>query len=337
MENKLNLSLANPKDLLAASEHKVTTPHDIGQWGVATVAKRRFHDKSRQDADDSTDIIISTSTINANDTIHENIEGHRTFSYPPEDFGRVGSPVVLDYNVMNSETATESQLKKIHDKSKVSSDTKEVENDKKSLIPNKYNSSDTDTGKEKKVHHKTAIVFKEKWRKKEARIRKNSPIGHMKGWKLVPVIVKSDDDLRQEQCCSQTIKLMNTILKEADIDCWLRPYDIIAISPDSGIIEAIPDTISISALRRVEFGNQTLLEFFESYHGSPDSLRFKYAVNNFIISLAGYSIVCYLLHIKDRHNGNILLDNKGHVIHIDFGFILGSYITHQISAEFCYN
>ena len=56
------------------------------------------------------------------------------------------------------------------------------------------------------------VVFKEPWKVKEARYRKLSPLGDTQGWRLMAVIVKSGDDLRQEQCAAQLIHLMSHIL-----------------------------------------------------------------------------------------------------------------------------
>lgn len=162
------------------------------------------------------------------------------------------------------------------------------------------------------------VVFKENWKEKEGRIRAASAYGSHPGWRLLPILVKANDDLRQEQLASQLIYKMSAILAREHVPVWLCPYEIVALTEGGGLIEAIPDTISLSSLKKNDTNFSSLKGFFNSYFDDPD--RLADAKANFCESLAAYSIVCFLLQIKDRHNGNILLDNKGHLIHIDFGF-----------------
>lgn len=68
----------------------------------------------------------------------------------------------------------------------------------------------------------------------------------------------------------------------------------------------------------------TLYQYFEREFGPSTSEAFIIAQRNFIQSCAAYCLVCYLIQVKDRHNGNILLHSDGHLIHIDFGFILST-------------
>ena len=64
--------------------------------------------------------------------------------------------------------------------------------------------------------------------------------------------------------------------------------------------------------------NWTLATFFAKYF----TKSYMEAQKNFVESLAGYSLFNYLFNIKDRHNGNILLDFEGRIIHIDYGFMI---------------
>ena len=65
-----------------------------------------------------------------------------------------------------------------------------------------------------------------------------------------------------------------------------------------------------------------LLSYFYNEFGAANSEEFLTAQRNFVESCAAYCVISYLIQVKDRHNGNILLDNEGHLIHIDYGFIL---------------
>uniref|UniRef100_H2Z9X0 Phosphatidylinositol 4-kinase beta n=1 Tax=Ciona savignyi TaxID=51511 RepID=H2Z9X0_CIOSA len=166
----------------------------------------------------------------------------------------------------------------------------------------------------------SAAALKEPWSCKVQRIREASPYGHLPNWRLYAAIIKCGDDLRQELLAFQMLTQLEEAWKKERVQLWLRPYEIIVTSNDSGIIEPIVNAVSLHQKN----SQSSLLNYFYQEYGGPNSEGFLTAQRNFVESSAAYSLVCYLLQVKDRHNGNILLDSDGHIIHIDFGYILSS-------------
>ena len=168
-------------------------------------------------------------------------------------------------------------------------------------------------------------VFGESFAKKGKNIKKTSLFGSLNSHKIFRCIIKTHEDLRQEQFATQLINEFYQIFKIENVDCWLNTYEIISTGNDSGLVEMVNDSLSLDQLKQ-KINHISLADFYLHYfgNGNKESVAYKKAMKNFVSSLAGYSLVCYFLQIKDRHNGNILIDNKGHLIHIDFGFLLSN-------------
>lgn len=182
----------------------------------------------------------------------------------------------------------------------------------------------------------SAATFGEAWSLKKERIRKSSPYGWMKNWDVLSVIVKTGADLRQEAFACQLIQVCDKIWHDADIPVWVKRMRILVTGESSGLIETITNGVSLHSLKRsltlatIESGQNprgriaTLKDHFVKAFGPPESDAYKAAEDAFKRSLAAYSIISYVLQLKDRHNGNVLIDNEGHIIHIDFGFMLSN-------------
>lgn len=96
------------------------------------------------------------------------------------------------------------------------------------------------------------VEVKETCEQQEKRIRHESIFGHLKTWKLLRIIVKAGDDLRQEQFAMQLISQIDQIFKRKKLNIWLKPYEILATGKDCGLIEFLTDSASIDAIKKKE-------------------------------------------------------------------------------------
>jgi len=101
------------------------------------------------------------------------------------------------------------------------------------------------------------------------------------------VLMKTGDDLRQDQLVMMMIKLMDRLLKRASLDLCITPYSIIATSQSSGMIEFVEESSPLSAI--LANHNNSILQFFQSVapqKGSKYGIR-PDVLSSYVRSVAG--------------------------------------------------
>ncbi|KAL3843837.1 hypothetical protein ACJIZ3_001240 [Penstemon smallii] len=175
-------------------------------------------------------------------------------------------------------------------------------------------------------------------------------------------LLKGHEDLRQDERVMQLFGLVNTLLgnsrKTFEKDLSIKKYAVIPLSPNSGLIEWVPDCDTLHHLireyrdaRKITLNQEhkLMLGFAPDYDHLPLIAKvevFEYALQNtegndlarvlwlksrtsevwlerrtnYTRSLAVMSMVGYLLGLGDRHPSNLMLHRySGKILHIDFG------------------
>ncbi|KAK0607667.1 hypothetical protein LWI29_018339 [Acer saccharum] len=175
-------------------------------------------------------------------------------------------------------------------------------------------------------------------------------------------LLKGHEDLRQDERVMQLFGLVNTLLensrKTMEKDLSIQRYAVIPLSPNSGLIEWVPNCDTLHHLireyrdaRKITLNQEHkyMLSFAPDYDHLPLIAKvevFEYALQNtegndlsrvlwlksrtsevwlerrtnYTRSLAVMSMVGYLLGLGDRHPSNLMLHRySGKILHIDFG------------------
>lgn len=71
----------------------------------------------------------------------------------------------------------------------------------------------------------------------------------MPSYQIRSYLIKSGDDLRQEYMATRLIKLIEDISVKENLKLWIRSYAVIPYNSDSGLIEFVPNTRTVSYLK----------------------------------------------------------------------------------------
>ena len=138
-----------------------------------------------------------------------------------------------------------------------------------------------------------------------------------KGGFLYNILLKQED-VRTDRLAMTMGYWINSLTGS----CRVYTYDVFPINSLCGVVQMIPATTTLYDLRRSSI---SLLNHIMS---SNESLDIKTLRHRVISSTAGACLLAFAMGLGDRHLQNILVCPDAHLVHVDFGYVLGDDPKH---------
>jgi hypothetical protein len=142
--------------------------------------------------------------------------------------------------------------------------------------------------------------------------------------KNVKFIIKKDKSVRKEQiisCLIDTMQNKLNINENSNNEENVPTYQILMLSKDLGIIEYIEDSITLRMINQTGF---TLQNYILNHNMNT---KLDIIKSRFMYSLSISSCISYIIGLGDRHLDNIMINKKGQLFHIDYGYIMENPMT----------
>lgn len=124
------------------------------------------------------------------------------------------------------------------------------------------------------------------------------------------------EDIRKDAIVIGMAKLCRKLLQENDIHVPFISYDVVPTSPTSGFIEIVQQSKTLNEI----FQEGTINNYLQIHN--PEK-KIGDILENYMKSLAFWTIFTYLLGVGDRHLDNIMLTSGGILFHIDYSYVFG--------------
>ena len=145
--------------------------------------------------------------------------------------GIIDSSDIKNKLIINEESKKNDILDKDEKKS---NDNQNTSNNKKNSIGNKKkNQTDKIEDEINPITYQVNMeeiknIFGEPFKEKENKLKNKSLFGNLNTYKIFRCIIKTNEDLRQEQFATQLINEFYQIFKLENTGCWLNTYEIIS-------------------------------------------------------------------------------------------------------------